>query len=71
MQLLKSPTITETMSLPIIHWFEHVHKIEENRIPRRVLCLDLETTRPRDRQRNIRKYDVREEGRLVGGEGWH
>jgi hypothetical protein len=58
------------MSLPKIHWFGHVERMEQNRIPRRVLCLDLETRRLRSRPRNIWKYEVRENGRLVGVERW-
>jgi hypothetical protein len=44
--------------------------MEENRIPRRVLFMNLETTRPRGRQRNRWQDDVREDGRIVGGEEW-
>jgi hypothetical protein len=40
--------------------------MEENRIPKRVLCMNLETTRPRNRW----KDEVREDGRIVGREGW-
>jgi hypothetical protein len=63
--IFKNTTLTDTMSLPIIHWFVHIERMEEKRIPRRVLCLDLET-----RPRNIWKYEVRADGRLVGGERW-
>ena len=44
--------------------------MEENRIPKRVLCMNLETTRPRGRARNRRLNEVREDGRMVGGEEW-
>jgi len=44
--------------------------MEENRIPKRVLCMNLETTRLRDRPRNRWQDEVREDGRRVGGEGW-
>jgi hypothetical protein len=43
---------------------------EENRFPKRVLYLNLETTRPRGRPRNRWQDDVREDGRIVGGEEW-
>jgi hypothetical protein len=43
--------------------------VEENRIPKRVLCMNLGTTRLRGRPRN-RWQDMREDGRVVGGEGW-
>jgi hypothetical protein len=42
----------------------------ENLISKRVLCMNLETTRPRDRPRNRWKDEVREDGRLVCGEEW-
>jgi hypothetical protein len=44
--------------------------MEENRIPKRVLYMNLETTRPRCRPRNRWQEEVREDGRTVGGEGW-
>jgi len=44
--------------------------MEENRISKRVLYINLGTTRLRGRPRN-RWQDVgREDGRIVGGEGW-
>ena len=44
--------------------------MEENRIPKRVLHMNLETTRPRGRPRNKWLDEVREDGRIVGGEEW-
>jgi len=44
--------------------------MEENRIPKRVLYMNLETTRLRGRPRNRWQVEVREDGRIVGGEGW-
>jgi hypothetical protein len=44
--------------------------MEENRIPKRVLYMDLETTIFRGRPRNRRQDEVREDGRTVGREGW-
>jgi hypothetical protein len=44
--------------------------MEENRIPKRVLWLNMDTTRPRGRPRNRWQDEVREDGRIVGGEGW-
>jgi len=43
--------------------------VEENRIPKRVLYMDLGTTRLRGRPRNRCQDEVREDGRIVGGEG--
>ena len=44
--------------------------MEENRIPKRVLYMNLGTTRLRGRPRNRWQDEVREEGRMVSGEGW-
>jgi hypothetical protein len=44
--------------------------MEENRIPKRVLYMNLETRRPRDRPRNRWQDEVREDGKRVGGEEW-
>jgi hypothetical protein len=44
--------------------------VEENRIPKRVLCLNLESIRPRGKPRNRWQDEVREDGRIVGGEVW-
>jgi hypothetical protein len=51
-------------------WFGHVQRTEENRIPKRVLYVNLETTRPRGRPRNRWLDKVREGGKIVGGEEW-
>jgi hypothetical protein len=42
--------------------------MEENRIPKRVLYVNWETTRPRGRPRNRWQDEVKEDGRIVGGE---
>ena len=68
--MVKKPTITETIRLHILRWFGHVQRMEENRIPKRVLCMNLETTIPRGRPRNRWQDVVREDGSIVGGEGW-
>jgi hypothetical protein len=44
--------------------------MEENRIPKRVLYMNLESTRPRGRPRNRWQDEVMEEGRIVGREEW-
>jgi hypothetical protein len=44
--------------------------MEENGIPKRVLYMNLEATRWRGRPRNRWQDEVREDGRIVGGEGW-
>jgi hypothetical protein len=67
---VKKTTITETVRLNRLRWFGHVQRMEENRLPKRVLYMNLGTTRLRGRPRNRCQYDVREDGRIVGGEGW-
>jgi hypothetical protein len=44
MQVLKKPTIIETIRLNRLRWFEHVQRMEEKRIPKRVLYMNLGTT---------------------------
>ena len=44
--------------------------MEENIIPKRVLCMNLGTTRLRGRPRNRWQDEVKEDERLVGGKGW-
>ena len=67
MQLLKKPTITETIRLNRLCWFGIVQRMEENRIRKKVLYMNMETTRLRGRPRNRWQDEVREDGRLVGG----
>jgi len=42
----------ETVRLKRLHWFGHVERMEENRIPKRVSYMNLGTTRLRGRPRN-------------------
>jgi hypothetical protein len=44
--------------------------MEENRIPRRVSCVNLERRRPTGTPRNRWQDEVREDGRMVGREEW-
>jgi hypothetical protein len=64
--ILKKTTITEAIRLHRLQWFGHVQRIEESRIPRRVLYMNLETTRLRVRPRNRWQDEMREYGRIVG-----
>ena len=66
---VKKPTIIETKMLNRLRWVGHVQRMEENRVPKRVLYMNLGTTRLRGRPRNRWKDEVREDGRIVGGEG--
>ena len=67
---VKKPTIIETIRLNRLRWFGHVQRMEGNGIPKRVLYMNLGTTRLRGRPRNRWQDEVREDGRIVGGEGW-
>jgi hypothetical protein len=42
--------------------------MEENRIPKRVLYMNMELTKPSSRPRNRWQDEVREDGKIVGGE---
>jgi hypothetical protein len=44
--------------------------MEENRILKRALYMNLELTRPRGTPRNRWQDEVREDGKIVCGEGW-
>jgi len=67
---VNKPTIIETIRLNTLCWFGHVQRMEGNRIPRMVLYMNLGTRRLRGRPRNRWQDEVREDGRIVGGEGW-
>jgi hypothetical protein len=43
MQFLKKPSITATIRLHRLRWFGHVQRMEETRILKRVLYMNLET----------------------------
>jgi UDP-2,3-diacylglucosamine pyrophosphatase LpxH len=47
--MVKKPTITETIRLNRLCWFGHVHRMEGKIIPKKVLYMNLETTRLRGR----------------------
>jgi len=44
--------------------------MEENRIPKRIIYMNLGTIRLRGRPRNRWQDEVREDGRIVDAEGW-
>jgi hypothetical protein len=67
---VNKPTITETIRLNRLRWFGHVQRKEENRIPKRVLYVNLGTTRLRGRPRNRWQDEARKDRRIVGGEVW-
>jgi len=49
---VKKPTITETIRLNRLRWFGDVQRMEEIRIPKTVLYMNLGATRLRGRPRN-------------------
>jgi len=67
---VKKRTIIETRRLNRLRLFGHVQRMEENMIPKRVLYMNLGTTKLRGRPRNRWQDEVRKDGRIVGGEGW-
>ena len=67
---VKKPTIIETIRLNRLRCFGDVQRMEENRIPKRVLYMNLGKTSLRGRPRNRWQDEVREDGRIVDGEGW-
>ena len=67
---VKKPTIIETISLNRLSSFGHVQRMEENRIPKRVLYTNLATTRLRGRPINRWQDEMRDDGRIVGEEAW-
>ena len=69
-QLGFSYAIDHRARLDRLRWFGHVQRMEESRIPKRVLYMNLGTTKLRGRPRNRWQDVVREDGRIVGGEGW-
>jgi hypothetical protein len=68
--IVKKPTITKIIRLHTLRWFGNVQRMEENGIPKRVLYMNLESTRPRGRPRNRWRDEAREDGRMVGREEW-
>jgi hypothetical protein len=42
---VKKPTVIETIRLNRLRWFGHIQRMGDNRIPKRVLCMNLGTTR--------------------------
>jgi hypothetical protein len=58
--MVKNPTITETIRLNRLCWFGHLQRMEEILIPKKVLCMNLETTMLRGRPRNRWQDEVRE-----------
>jgi hypothetical protein len=59
---VKNSTIIETIRLNRLRWFGHIQRMEENRIPKTVLYMNL-GTRLRGRPRNRGQDEVREDGR--------
>jgi len=49
---VKKSTTMETIRLNRLRWFGHVQRVGKNRIPKRVLHMNLGTTRLRGRPRN-------------------
>jgi hypothetical protein len=48
--IVKKPTIIETIRLHRLCWSGRVQRMEENRIPKRVLYMNLETSQEVDQE---------------------
>ena len=57
--MIKKPTVAETIRLNRLRWFGHGQRMEENRILKKVLYMNLEETRLRGRPRNRWQDEVR------------
>ena len=51
-RIIKKRTIIKTIRLNRLRWFGHVQRMEESRIPKTVLYMNLRKTRLRSRPRN-------------------
>jgi hypothetical protein len=60
----------DTIKLNRLHWFGHVQRMEKNRIPKKVLYMNLEATRLRGKPRKRWQGEVGDDGRLDGGKEW-
>jgi hypothetical protein len=67
MQELKKPTIIETVRLNRLRWFGHIQRTEENKISKRVLYMNLGTTRLR---RRPKKEEVERVLQVLGVRRW-
>jgi hypothetical protein len=67
--IVRKPTITESIRLNRLLWFGNVQRMEENRIPKKVLYINLATKRLIGRPRNRWQDEVTEDGKLVDGKG--
>jgi hypothetical protein len=68
--MVKTPTTRETIRLNRLCWFGQVQRMKGNRIPQKILHMNLEATTLGSRPRNRWKDNVTNDGRLVGGKGW-
>jgi hypothetical protein len=68
--IVKLSIVTETIRLHRFCWFGEVQKMEENRIPKRVLYMNTKSTILRGMSRNRWQDEVREDGGKGGGEEW-
>ena len=53
--VVKKPNVAEAIRLNILRWFGHVERMEENRIPRKVLSMNLadQETEGKTKQRRM------------------
>jgi hypothetical protein len=68
--MVKYPTITETIKLNRLVGLGMYREWKKIKFPKKVLYMNLVTTRLRGRPRNRWQDEVREDRRLVGGKRW-
>jgi hypothetical protein len=57
--MVERPTIIETVGLNSLRWFGHIQRMEENRIPKTVLYMNLGTARLRGTPRKRWQDEMR------------
>jgi hypothetical protein len=67
--VVKKNSIRHTIRLNRLHWFGHVQRMEENRIPEKLLYMNFATKNLRGRPRNRWQNEVREDGQLLVEKG--
>ena len=67
--IVKKHIIAESIRINRLCVFGHLQGMEENRILKNILSMNLESKKLRGRPRNRWQEEVRKDGRLVGGTG--
>jgi hypothetical protein len=68
--MVKNPTVTETVRLNRLRDFSHVCRMKEGRTAKKIVYMNLETTKLKGRTRNRWLEEVRKDGKLTYGKVW-